>query len=390
MSTLLPVIKQQADLYQAWTERASDQHAPLTTVELNVYRLQATELEILKPVLLWLHEPGTELEQSVIDGVVRACESWVLRRTLLRLSTGDLGRIVADLISGHRSTPPDELVTAVETYLTRLDAASTYWPGDQQIRNELKTEAVYRRFKRGRMRIFLEAVEDHLRGFTQAKPLSNGRVPRVGYPIEHLMPQKWEAHWAVESPIEQDERREHIHRLGNLTLLTQALNGKVSNGSWLGESGKRANLENHDVFLMNRRIREVSAAGWDERLIDERTDKLIDSLLDTWRVPNGHTGEIKDKSAAPYTTVTLQQLMSARLLEPGTELRSRPGSWKSVSAVVHDDASLSVDGQRFTTPSGAGHYVRQRSTNGWHFWLAPDDRRLADLRDEYLEQRQPN
>lgn len=388
MSALLPIIGQQADMYQAWTERASDEHAPLTAVELNVYRLQATELEVLKPVLLWLHEPGSELDQTVIDGVVAACESWVLRRTLLRLSTGDLGRIVADLIASNRSTAQAKLVTSVETYLTRLDADSTYWPGDQQIRKELKTEAVYRRFKRGRMRMFLEAIEDHLRGFTQAKPLSNARIPRVGYPIEHVMPQKWETHWAVEGPIGEEERREHIHRLGNLTLLTQALNGKVSNGAWLGDGGKRANLENHDVFLMNRRIREVSVDGWDERRIDDRSNKLIDSLLDTWRVPDGHTGEVKDKSAAIYTTVTLQQLVSAGLLEPGTELRSRPGNWQSLSAVVNEDATLTVDGQQFSTPSGAGHHVRQRSTNGWHFWLAPDGRRLADLRAQYLEQRQ--
>ena len=39
-----------------------------------------------------------------------------------------------------------------------------------------------------------------------------------------------------------------IHTLGNLTLLTSRLNSKVSNGPWLGETGKRHGLEAHDVF----------------------------------------------------------------------------------------------------------------------------------------------
>ena len=387
MTTLLPIIKVQADQYRSWTERAADPHAPLTAVELNVYRLHASELEILKPILIWLHEPDSNYDQPTIDGVVSACESWVMRRVLTRLGTSDLGRVVADLIKSNRQTPPENLINAVQLYLTRLNAAGTYWPGDKQVLEDVRTQAVYRRFKRGRLRVFLEAVEDHLRGFTTAKPMSNSRVPRIGYPIEHLMPQKWEVHWPAETPQEQDQRREHIHRLGNLTLLTQALNGKVSNGPWLGENGKRASLDTHDTFLMNRR-KNIAADGWSEKEIDERTNALIQSLLATWPVPEGHIGEVKDKPAEQAASVTLTQLVSAGLLEPGAELHARSGTWKDLRAIVNEDSSLSLDGQRFTTPSGAGHHLRKGATNGWYFWLLPDGRKLKDLRDEYVASRQ--
>ncbi|MDJ0362749.1 DUF1524 domain-containing protein [Rhodococcus sp. H29-C3] len=391
MTSLLPIIKQQADQYQRWTERAGEPNSPLNTVELNVYRLHASELEVLKPVLIWLHEPGSNHHQTVIDGVVNACESWVMRRVLTRLGTSDLGRVVADLIKSHRQIASENLTGAVRSYLTRLNATSTYWPGDEQVIEEIKTQPVYRRFKRGRLRVFLEAIEDHLRGFTGAKPLGNERVARVGYPIEHLMPQKWEANWPVENPFEQENRRDHIHRLGNLTLLTQALNGKVSNGPWLGDNGKRALIDTHDVFLLNRRLRDISGQGWTEQQIDDRTLALIECLLLTWPVPEGHVGKVKDQPAGPTASVTLKQLASAGLLIPGTELRSRAGNWKDIPAIVNNDASLSLDGQRFTTPSGAGHYLRKGATNGWHFWLLPDGQRLSVLRDEFLLGRQrPN
>ena len=112
--------------------------------------------------------------------------------------------------------------------------------------------------------MLLEAAEDHARGYTGGGRFASERVPRKGFPIEHLLPQRWQDHWDVASPIEATTRDEYVHRIGNLTLLTTALNSSVSNGPWLGESGKRSRLHEHDVFLMNRWIRDESASGWSE------------------------------------------------------------------------------------------------------------------------------
>ncbi len=81
----------------------------------------------------------------------------------MRLPSADLGRIVADLIHVLRAAPAADLADRVRTYLTRLSTASSYWPGDQEIRTSLLAENAYRRFSRGRLRMLLEVVEDHLR-----------------------------------------------------------------------------------------------------------------------------------------------------------------------------------------------------------------------------------
>jgi len=385
MAVLLPLISQQASLYRHWTERAADGHADLDPVELSVYRLQAMDSELLKPVLMWLHEPGREYPSHVITRVVQLCESWVVRRSLLRLPSADLGRVVADLINTHREVPPVDLADSVESYLAHLDSASTYWPGDDEVRSSLRTENAYRRFKRGRLRMFLEAVEDHLRGFTGPSPKAGGRIPRVGFHIEHLLPQKWETHWPVDDLADELTRREHVHRLGNLTLLTGALNSKVSNGPWRGNSGKLAALHEHDVFLLNRRIVKVAGESWDEDLIDQRTDDLIDALLATWTVPAGHLGQVKDKAPESASYVSVQRLLASGLLEPGTKLQARPGPWGEHYAQVLDNGDLSLNGASFTSPSAAGHHLRKGATNGWLFWRLPDGRPLADLREEYRQ-----
>jgi hypothetical protein len=159
----------------------------------------------------------------------------LVRRQILRLSVADMGRIVADVIRTYENTPPADLAESIERHLSRLNVTSTYWPGDGEIREALRTEQVFRRFKKARLRMLLETIEDvYRRGTNQPQ------VPRRGYPIEHILPQKWPDHWPVHDAEAEEARAEHVHRLGNLTLLTTSLNSKVSNSPW---ASKRVALQ---------------------------------------------------------------------------------------------------------------------------------------------------
>jgi len=375
MSDLLALIKEQADLYQAWTTRAADPDRALTPAEMAVYRMQAAGIELLKPLLIWLNDPELDIPRQAADEVIAAAESWVVRRLMLRLTSADLGRIVTDLIRTHRRAPASELGARVRAHLTGLSSASTYWPGDAEVRTLLATENVYRRFSRSRARMFLEAVEDHLRGQYEYPP-----VPRRGYHIEHVLPQKWESHWPVEGLEEQLERGAHVHRLGNLTLLTRGLNSSVSNGAW---EVKRTKIAKHDVFLMNRLFHNPETETWDEDHIDARTRQMIDALLASWPVPQGHVGEVRDSREKEQTWIEIKHLLAAGLLEPGTQLLPRPGKWEATPAVVRSDGKLEVDGKLFDSPSGAGKHVKGGIANGWVFWRLEDGRTLGDVRAVY-------
>jgi alkylated DNA nucleotide flippase Atl1 len=376
MSELLAVIKQQADLYEQWTAAAGDPDRSLTPAQMAVYRMQAAGIELLKPILIWLHDPELDIPEPVAHQVIAATESWVMRRLMLRLPSADLGRIVAELIRTHRSAPPEELGERTEAHLTSLASASSYWPGDDEVRSSLGIENAYRRFPRARLRMLLETVEDHLRGKYDYPP-----VPRRGYHIEHVLPQKWDTHWGVDGLEEQLQRGAHVHRLGNLTLLTRGLNSAVSNGPW---DLKRAKVAQHDVFLMNRLFQDPATETWDEEHINARSQVMIDALLATWPVPEGHTGAVQDAGTKDQMSwVELKHLVGAGLLQPGSRLIPRAGQWASTDAVVRADGMLDVDGKTFATPSGAGKHVKGGITNGWHFWRLEDGRRLADVRAAY-------
>ncbi|PUB19873.1 uncharacterized protein DUF4357 [Promicromonospora sp. AC04] len=375
MIDLLRAIKAQAEQYEAWTTAAADPDRNLTVTEMNVYRMQANGIELLKPVLLWLYEPGRYLPQPVIDRVIGVVESWVVRRSLLRLTTSNLGAVVANLIRTARAAGPEDLGETVEHFLRGQKVASSYWPGDAEIRAYLSTAPAYRRYPRARLRMVLEAVEDHLRAEYHAH-----QVDRRGYPIEHLLPQKWESHWSVDGEVALAERAAHVHRLGNLTLLTATLNSAVSNGRWLGRNGKYAKLAQHDVLKLNQRLREASADGWDEARIGERTADITEIVLRTWPVPAGHTGEITDSRTSVQSWVEVNDLVTAGLLAPGTVLKARTGSWADALAAVTPSGALDVGGAVFNSPSAAGKHVKGSVTNGWTFWRLEDGRTLADVR----------
>jgi alkylated DNA nucleotide flippase Atl1 len=378
VADLLPVIREQAKTYEAWTRAADDPDRQLSRVELAVYRMKASESELLKPLLIWLHQPGREVPTDVIRRVTALAESWLVRRQLLRLSLGDMQRIVADMIRISERTPPDELAESIEGHLARLNVTGTYWPGDDEIRELLRTQQVFRRSKKARLRMLLEAIEDEYRRGT-----NQPQVPRRNYPIEHILPQKWARNWPVRGAEAEEVRAEHVHRLGNLTLLTTSLNSKVSNGPW---TSKRKALREHDTLLLNSRLLSTVDGTWDEAGVDSRTETMIGVLLATWPVPDRHKGIVVDPEEKSSGWIQVKHLVDAGLLAPGTTLTSRTGAWGTATAVVRPDGLLDVDGKTFESPSGAGRYVKGSASNGWWFWRLPDGRKLRDVKAAYTGQ----
>ncbi len=102
--------------------------------------------------------------------------------------------------------------------------------------------------------------------------------------IEHLLPQSWRDHWplpAEADPVQAEaERTARIDRLGNLTLVSGALNSSLSNGEW---AKKRQALATNSLLLLNRRVTEREV--WDEAAIDERGLALAKQLCNLWSGP---------------------------------------------------------------------------------------------------------
>lgn len=390
MYELLQRIHRVAQVYRRFVEQSAQLTGPIDRVGLFAYRTSVLESEVVKPLVLYLLDPDAPaIPAEQVTRALEAVESWLVRRMLVRATSQSYTQVMAELITHVRAQGRQSAGDLIADYLAQQTGANRYWPDDDEVRAEVESLAAYRRLSRGRLRMVLEGIEDDRRGFVgSGAGLGGERVARGSHTIEHVLPQKWRAHWPLDGASPESERDALVHTLGNLTLLTGKLNTKVSNGPW---AGKRAALKSHDVLMLNRDLLDDGEAGWDDDLIRARTAGLTERLIRLWPTPEGHRSQAERPKKRPARKVRLSDLMAAGLLDEGTVLHAKRQRVAGRTSVVLSDGSIDVDGARFTSPSGAARAVSGNAENGWAFWLVdPVTRRsLFDVYRQYREQRDP-
>jgi hypothetical protein len=391
MLDLLSQIHRAGEVYRRFVAAAADLHGQVDRIGLFGYRTGAMESEVVKPLVLFLLDPDEqEVPEDQLTKALEVMESWMVRRMLVRVTSKSYSQVIAELIRQIRKQGRERAGDAVEDLLRHQSAANWYWPDDAEVLGALANLQIYRRLPRARLRMLLEAIEDHERGWRGSQAgLGGQRVHRGGYAIEHVLPRRWQSHWPLREGTTASDRDSVMNLLGNLTLLTRRLNAKVSNGPWDGATGKAAALKAHDVLMLNRKLLGSAGSGWDEELIRARTTELVKHVLDIWPVPVGHVSPSAPAERQARRRVVILDLITAGLLEPGATLYPRGSRNRGIVATVLPDGTLDVGGTAYATPSGAAHAVTRTSQNGWSFWLVDtrSKRSLNDLWREYVDTR---
>ena len=388
MESLLAQLDRAAQVYRAFIEDGSQSCGSITRLGLFAYRTGVLESEVIKPLVLHLLDPeqpqipGDQLRKAL--GVI---ESWMVRRMLVRATTKNYNQLIAELIALLRGVSRSSAGDVCETFLCSQTSGSRYWPDDEEIRHELRLLPAYRRLGRGRLRMVLEAIEDHRRGWRDAESaIGAERIARGKYAIEHIMPRKWAMHWPLlDGSGSESDRDALIHTIGNLTLLTGKLNGKVSNGPWLGDFGKRSGIREHDVLFLNKDLLDRAGHEWTDAAIRSRSDELTKLIVEIWPVPEGHRSDYAHEKRTIKLRVELSDLISAGLLEAGATLTPRRRKFAKDVARILPDGRLDLRGVIYPTPSKAARALTGTPINGWRFFLADSKHSLRDLRENYLE-----
>lgn len=385
MPELVAQIHQASVVYKAFIEGASANN-PVDRLQLFAYRTSVLESEVFKPVVLWLLDPNeVSISDDQLQKSLDVIESWLVRRMLVRAKTSSYTQIAAELLTQLRKGDRSRVGDAIENFFAGQSVVSRYWPDDNEVRQELSQLMAYQRLRRGRLRMVLEAIEDHRRGWSGTNEgLGGERVARGKYHIEHVLPRRWQANWPLPAAVPELERDRLVHTIGNLTLLTGKLNSKVSNSAW---SVKRLALREHDVLKMNADLLDAAGDEWTDEKIRTRTKDLIEVLLRIWPVPEGHTSAFARAEEQPRQRVDITDLMSAGLIDAGTTLYVRRKGHAHRTATLLPDGSIDVDGTPFGTPSGAAKAIYGKNTNGWNFFRAeaPNGKSLNDLFQEFLD-----
>ncbi len=389
VGTLLPQIRSAADRYRALIEASEQQIGPLTRAQLFSYRVNTLDSEIARPILIWLDEPEqADISADDRDRILGILESWFVRRALVKAPSQGSNRFMVDLLQFLSRREPSAVADALEEYLVANHVAVGYWPGDDEVRAAVSGANAYGGYRRARVRMVLEALEDARRGYPGPQPLAMGPIVRGKATIEHLMPQKWRQHWKGDLTDEQAADRDRkIQQFGNLTIVTQALNSKVSNGPWMQ---KRAHfLASDDVLITKDALLLAGDDPWDELAIEVRTDQLVDEILDLWPAPAGHVGLTSNSARDARAFVDLAKLIESGILPPETQLTGpRRSKYDGIEAVVSRDGRIRIGPNSFDTPSGAAAavYTGRGAVNGWSFWrIFGTETTLKDARESYLD-----
>jgi Protein of unknown function DUF262/Protein of unknown function (DUF1524) len=214
-------------------------------------------------------------------------ESYIVRRDICGLATNNYNRFFTEAVGKLRPARGDQL-----DELRALLASGTIdiarWPDDVEWRRQWLSRAQYKAARQPRLRYLLEGIEERKRtGQDEVVEIKSDLT------VEHIMPQKWREHWEISgSPdigpddidielIQKESARDaRIHLLGNLTLLTQALNARVSNGPF---EEKMPALRAQSALMLNRDL--YNYKQWDEAAITARGESLFAVARQVWQGP---------------------------------------------------------------------------------------------------------
>ncbi|HJL23502.1 MAG TPA: DUF262 domain-containing protein, partial [Polyangiaceae bacterium LLY-WYZ-15_(1-7)] len=271
-----------ADAYEQMEGRisgASDREAEAFATIRSLGIMAAT------PLVLWLLvQREDKLDPSERELAIRAIESFVVRRMATKLQTRAYNQVFVDVLA--KAQGADQ--SAGKAVISALKAGPNgyAWPDTTQLKEAFRTGRYYGAggINRRRLALLLGAIDARLQAAAaKSEPLT---IDYSGLTVEHVIPQKWRAHWPVTlddeaERIRGEHRREaRVHCIGNLTLVTGSLNPSLSNDPW---KAKRAQLKEHSHLKLNALLCENDT--WDEDAIEERGEWLAGQLSEVWPGP---------------------------------------------------------------------------------------------------------
>lgn len=258
--------------------------------------VQEFELAATTPLLMWIISDTSGLPEDQVEKTLTALESWVVRRTLLRYTMKDVNRMMVSILSMLDDVPVDNVGNMVGGYLAIQTADARLWPTDDELIERIPELRMYANIRQSRLRVVLEAVEQLLRTERHEKVSIDDPLQ-----IEHVMPQGWRKHWDSQPPLDDKAaqvRDRLINTLGNLTLVTQKLNGSLSHRPWTDShaqtvaatgkdagQGKRSLLNKFSVLVLNKEIIDDHNEAWTDEDITKRSIHLAEKICQVWPGP---------------------------------------------------------------------------------------------------------
>lgn len=269
LNSLVESFRIYADLYYNFETQNEDN----SVQGIFCNRRKALGAGTVTPLMLKLYEILSE--RKMIDLCTRIIESYLIRRVIAGHDSRAYNKLVHSLIrditlcEDIRSVP-----NLLIDILSKKEVASDYWPNNNQIITAINDRPMYGTnglTSQWRLKIVLKAIDHYM------TPSQKGAIPEYSsLEIEHIMPQSWQKHWKT-NLVDEQNRSEAIHKLGNLTIVNKKLNPVLSNKAW---EVKKKEIFSKDNLFINKELTTFDT--WNEDSIHERGEKLAERICKIW------------------------------------------------------------------------------------------------------------
>ena len=277
----LRTLRQSADVFRSLVE-------PDRSSRFGVFaaRLRDLDTTTIYPLILFLTAKRDEMPEGEFDGMLDDLESYLVRRAVCNLTPKNYNRTFLSILQALRSdTVPSR--AALRRVMLGMQGDSVVWPDDDQFRRHWMNAPMYSQLGSTKTRMVLEAIDLGLQTPRQERLHIDDLLT-----IEHVLPQQGNAvDWPlppvfVDGKFDWEAHNRHeriLHCVGNLTLLTQALNSSVSNGPFLQ---KKAAITLQSRLQLNAYFQRLpDGATWNEEAIVNRATSLFEVARGIWPHP---------------------------------------------------------------------------------------------------------
>jgi uncharacterized protein with ParB-like and HNH nuclease domain len=249
--------------------------------------LSAFDIGTAYPLMLRLLT--SDCDSDELASICSLLESYVIRRAVCGLTNKNLNRVFLTLVRNLQHASVSSHV--VSDYLRGLRGESAEWPSDASFGEAWLNADMYHRLNNVRLTYILRRLNDtYLTSKNESIPIEGGLT------IEHIMPQSWTDNWSLQSGqkglaqfelwdadendpvvLASRHRNQLVQTMGNLTILTQALNSSVSNSEW---NIKLPEMLKHSLVPINLSLADKIV--WDETTITTRGKELLERAVMVW------------------------------------------------------------------------------------------------------------
>jgi len=284
---LLPEISAYAETFRKIfnDDIVNDELPPSAGIERITAIIFALETTTLIPYVLFIEQNIEDVSaKNDLYGVI---ETYVMRRLVTRASNKNYNQLFTDRLVSNRILSEEEFVEHIKEQDDRVNRM----PSDYDVKIAFSDAWLTNKNAAGVLYMIESKIRNRNLHSTQLLGIKK-------YSLEHIMPKLWINNWEFTGDEnERQKRNRKLLTLGNLTIITQALNSSIRDADWKkkksgvnGNYGLDQYAKGIDTFSGY-----IDRPVWDESAIEERAQFLYNHAINIW-VVGSEQGDIIDNN----------------------------------------------------------------------------------------------